>query len=369
MLKTTNGGINWSSLNLSLYDVVNIFAASEDTVYFAKSNLMPPPTLYKSIDGGVTFGYVYSSSNLGYVYFINGTTGFSMSNYILKTTNGGYNWASTYYFPGLSILKTFFFLNATTGYIHLTTTSYPYNPTLTKTTNQGENWATTNISVSFQSMYFVNSLTGFGSGTRQVGFGDFRIDIFKTTDGGNNWSTQNTEWTSAQVTCVQFINQDTGYISTGYSIIKTTNCGQNWFQSYAGSCLIEKIQLVNRQIGYGICSHYIIKTTNAGPPISIENNNEKLPQSFSLSQNYPNPFNPVTKIKYDIPPSKGARGMMTQLIIYDILGREIETLVNETHKPGSYDVTWDGSRYASGVYFYRLITDEFTETKKMVLIK
>jgi hypothetical protein len=69
--------------------------------------------------------------------------------------------------------------------------------------------------------------------------------------------------------------------------------------------------------------------------------------------------------------------MMTKLIIFDILGREIETLVNETQRPGSYEVTWDGSRYASGVYFYRLITDDpstssgqgYVETKKMVLIK
>ncbi len=69
------------------------------------------------------------------------------------------------------------------------------------------------------------------------------------------------------------------------------------------------------------------------------------------------------------PLEKWAGGMIVQLIIYDVLGREIETLVNESQKPGSYEITWDGSRYASGVYFYKLMTEEWTETKKMVLIK
>ncbi len=98
-------------------------------------------------------------------------------------------------------------------------------------------------------------------------------------------------------------------------------------------------------------------------PISSE-----IPKYFSLSQNYPNPFNPVTKIKFSIPPSKGAKGM-TRLIIYDMLGREIATLLNEGLQPGTYEVEWDGSNFSSGVYFYKLITAEYSETKKMVLIK
>ena len=94
-----------------------------------------------------------------------------------------------------------------------------------------------------------------------------------------------------------------------------------------------------------------------------------IPLSFSLHQNYPNPFNPITKIQFDIP-SKGQRlAFDTKLIIYDISGREITTLINEQLQPGSYSVDWDGTGYASGVYFYSLITNEFTETKRMVLVK
>lgn len=103
--------------------------------------------------------------------------------------------------------------------------------------------------------------------------------------------------------------------------------------------------------------------------IGIKKLGTDIPEEYHLFQNYPNPFNPVTKIKYYIPPSKGAGGMMTRLIIYDVLGREIETLVNQTQNPGSYEVTWDGSGFASGVYFYTLTAETFAKTNKMVLIK
>jgi hypothetical protein len=63
------------------------------------------------------------------------------------------------------------------------------------------------------------------------------------------------------------------------------------------------------------------------------------------------------------------RGVLVKLIIYDLLGREVATLVNESLKPGTYEVEWDGSTFASGVYFYKLISDDFIETKKMVIIK
>jgi hypothetical protein len=114
----------------------------------------------------------------------------------------------------------------------------------------------------------------------------------------------------------------------------------------------------------------IIKSTNGGVPIGIVSIKKNIPDHSFLSQNYPNPFNPVTKIKFDIPSfKKGGQGGFVRLIIYDLLGRQVTTLVNEQMKPGTYEVDWDGSNYASGVYFYKLITDEYVETKKMVLIK
>jgi hypothetical protein len=102
--------------------------------------------------------------------------------------------------------------------------------------------------------------------------------------------------------------------------------------------------------------------------IGIKQTSTEVPSAYSLSQNYPNPFNPVTKIKFDIPRWRG-EGRWTSLKIYDITGREIQTLVNEKLQPGSYEVAFDGSAFSSGVYFYKLSTGIFSETKKMVLIK
>jgi len=92
----------------------------------------------------------------------------------------------------------------------------------------------------------------------------------------------------------------------------------------------------------------------------------EVPSRFSLSQNYPNPFNPITKINFAI---SGTSVAQTFLSVYDALGREIEVLVNQQLQPGTYEVSWDASPYPSGVYYYRLESGSFTETKKMVLIK
>ena len=94
-------------------------------------------------------------------------------------------------------------------------------------------------------------------------------------------------------------------------------------------------------------------------PISNE-----VPGSFILYQNYPNPFNPTTNIKFAI-----AKATDVKLSVYDALGREVETLVNEFISPGIYEVKWDAARFSSGIYFNKILTNEFTSVKKMALIK
>ncbi len=93
------------------------------------------------------------------------------------------------------------------------------------------------------------------------------------------------------------------------------------------------------------------------------------PDNFKLYQNYPNPFNPVTKIKFDIPGTIKHKTLDVKLIVYDILGKEIETLINERLNPGSYEAAFDGSNLTSGIYFYKLTIENYTQTKTMVLLK
>jgi hypothetical protein len=99
-------------------------------------------------------------------------------------------------------------------------------------------------------------------------------------------------------------------------------------------------------------------------PIGVTQLSNNTPAEFKLYQNYPNPFNPATTIRFDIPKTSNVR-----LTIYDALGREVETPVDREIKTGTYEVSWDARNYSSGLYFYKLITDEFVETNKMVLIK
>jgi hypothetical protein len=103
--------------------------------------------------------------------------------------------------------------------------------------------------------------------------------------------------------------------------------------------------------------------------VGVRNNTIIVPQEYYLYQNYPNPFNPVTKIKFDIRAGIRSQESEVKLIIYDITGREISILVNEKLNPGTYEVTFDGSNFASGVYFYQLRTGDFVETKKLILLK
>ena len=98
--------------------------------------------------------------------------------------------------------------------------------------------------------------------------------------------------------------------------------------------------------------------------IGIKQISTGVPIVYSLKQNYPNPFNPLTKIKFDV-----ARLIDVNITVYDVTGRLIQTLVNERLQPGSYETAFDGSRLSSGVYFYRMESGNFRETKKLLLLK
>jgi hypothetical protein len=90
----------------------------------------------------------------------------------------------------------------------------------------------------------------------------------------------------------------------------------------------------------------------------------KVPETYALGQNYPNPFNPATRIQFSLPSSQ-----FVTLKVYNVLGQEVQTLVNDVQAAGEYSVWFDASRLTSGVYFYRLQAGQFSQTKKMLLLK
>jgi hypothetical protein len=151
--------------------------------------------------------------------------------------------------------------------------------------------------------------------------------------------------------------------------------GNNDLKSMAvdliGNCFLTGTVSFNGQLKIGT-----LKVLNS--TIGIKNiSDNTVPLKF-LINNYPNPFNPSTKIKFSVPQvrllfggsSPNVVGVdLVQLKVYDIMGREVQTLVNEKLNPGTYEVTFDGSALTSGVYFYRLFVNGFSETKKMLLVK
>ena len=111
-------------------------------------------------------------------------------------------------------------------------------------------------------------------------------------------------------------------------------------------------------------ANFCIKALTTDGPVAVEHSSDAIPQDFALLQNFPNPFNPATTIPYHLQHSSNVT-----LEIYDVLGRKVATLVNRVQPAGSYQITWNASDQVSGVYFYRLQTANYIETKKMVLIK
>jgi len=141
------------------------------------------------------------------------------------------------------------------------------------------------------------------------------------------------------------------------------------FNYLSPDCCINMRFLTNSAVFNGIGTALINPTdwTYTDPPpciVEVENNIKEIPTKYTLSQNYPNPFNPSTSIKYTMPKSG-----FVSLKVYDILGREIANLVNQYKQAGTYIVDFNASALTSGMYFYKIETNDFVAVKKMVLVK
>jgi hypothetical protein len=108
----------------------------------------------------------------------------------------------------------------------------------------------------------------------------------------------------------------------------------------------------------------VTQTMNALGFVSVENEPSNVVKSFSLDQNYPNPFNPSTTIKFSIPEQTNVK-----VTIYDAIGNQVEVITNEVKASGTYTVNWNASNQSSGVYFYKVETDKFSQVRKMILMK
>jgi hypothetical protein len=343
--------------------------------------------------------------------FITGSL--NSNTWVWRTTNGGSNWFQVFTQPN-GFINAVWMKNNLRGILE----GNPVNGrwSLWKTTNGGINWDSSGLYLpqSGSETGLPNSLCMPFSyyslnDSNKIWFGTNNSHIYYSSNYGQNWTIQSTA-PEQNIYCIAYgwLGSVCLFAGGNNHLVKSTNYGSNWIiDSVGGSGNIVGITycawsfyaargnklyqpgsiygytapsgnytyIDNRGFGEWV-DHYAVRS-NGGITFLTEGEGIKkisneISNSYSLSQNYPNPFNPTTKIRFQIPLNKGggfSRGLFTRLTIYDLLGREVAILVNEQLKPGTYEVEWDGTNYPSGVYFYKLTTESFNQTKRMVLIK
>lgn len=317
--------------------------------------------IFKTTDSGNSINTIYSrDGNSHYsLSFINRTHGWVAVQYwysptsnapaILKTTNGGNNWEVIPVNLG-SALKEIDFVDINIGWLQTE------NGNFYKTINGGYNWSQISSIPQYNIIYMQDTLTGWAIGT----------GVARTSDGGVTWIKQ----VSGNFWDAVFFDSNSGWVLgtdslSQSAVFYTSNGGASWVNQDVGvtnNYLL--IDFIDRRHGWILCDGYVLlKTVNSG--ITFVNDEEsKIPTDFYISQNYPNPFNPVTKIRYEIPTRSNVN-----ISVFNILGELVSVLVNEVQEPKTYEIKFDASLLPSGVYIYRINSENYTHSQKMVLIK
>jgi len=238
-----------------------------------------------------------------------------------------------------------------------------------KSTNGGVNYTSVTIGLPGRTITSVNihpdssqvavvTYSGFGAGK-----------VYKTTNGGTTWNNISGNLPDSPVNDALIY-----YPGTSTSILYAAMDVGVFFSSDYGTTWVELADGLPNTVAMHLDYHQTTNTLRIGThgrgvwetpnPVGLINYSNQVPSGFSLQQNYPNPFNPVTTIKYDIL-TEG----FVKLAVYDILGRELKSIISQNQRPGTYTAQFDGSQLASGVYFYKLQANGFTETKKMMITK
>ena len=226
------------------------------------------------------------------------------------------------------------------------------------TTNLGTNWIQT--SLNNQTVNSISILSNFYfAGVDSNG-------IYISTNSGSTWT--KASLINCNVNSIIY-NGNLIFAGTSKGIFMSTNPGTNWIQKNQGFTTIPAINSMILGLNYiyaGADDGKIWRRWYADM-IDVKKISTEIPDKYFLFQNYPNPFNPSTNIKYQI-----ANNQLQQvnLKVFDNLGKEIATLVNEKQSPGTYEVNFDGSNLASGIYFYKLsVGSEQIAVKRMTLLK
>jgi photosystem II stability/assembly factor-like uncharacterized protein len=363
-----NGGNNWAQINnglsnLKIYSLVlgtnGLYAGTDSSGIYRSTNFGS-----SWVHSGLSSQYKVKAMAFG---TDNSVYAGTFGDGIFKTTNNGTIWTRCIYSDSVEALAVHPSGNIFAGI---------RNPDIIlRSTDQGVSWMQVDTGVhAFNSIKvspFNNDIYGItGDLITDNLIGDV---IVRSTDGGTTWTAPYSFATSSFGMAINSI----GHIFVGRynGAWESTDNGENWTVHNTGINTYNGL-LLSYCLNAG---GYILAGQETGTvyrslgsTIGIRKISSEVPKEFSLYQNYPNPFNPSTKIKFEIPTSplyeRGVGGFVV-LKIYDFLGREIATLVNEQLNPGTYEVSWEASQFASGTYFCKLSSGSYNEAKKMVVIK
>jgi hypothetical protein len=366
---TTGSSTSWTFSGLSGKRISDLFVAPNGNVY-GFSHTTSTAYIHRSTDNGATWQDVYTrafannyAGGGGMVFPLDGSivaafavtvgpTVGDVATYVFKSTDGGNNWVQKSiiqagFVGGMKLLKD--------GRIFMGTSLSG----VVKSTNNGENWSSM---TTFAPIYIHNILQDEDETI-------YICDAYgpnRSTDNGQTFVPVNTPAPGGLMIESSFLDSHGDfYISYNHdNIYKSTNKGDSWQlinAGLSGTNYICSFSEANGKVYAGSKSAGTFYLSNS--VVGISNGNESI-KDFSLRQNYPNPFNPTTKISFSIP-----RSSFVSLKIYDMNGREVANILNENKASGNYEINFNASALAGGVYFYKLQTEGFSETKKMILIK
>jgi len=366
ILRSTDGGKNWVP-NLNFINTTpDLYSTS---LYNNTSGWICGRygTLLQTQDQGNTWILRQGPGGnyLTQIIFVNDTVGWmcAATNSLFRTKFGDGYWTQEYISRNQIAMGYMYTKDGNTGYV------VGEAGLAEKTTDHGYSWEVLNTGTTakLENITFANDSLGWIVGDKGV--------ILKTTDSGKSWTSYNDY--SYHFNWVTFVNDTVGWIVGGNgSILKTTNSGATWDSIPSGTNAILRMIYFkdeNHGIIVGDSGKVLLYDTSFVTSVNQKlNSNQSL--VYDISQNYPNPFNPTTTIKYSIP----KRSLVT-IKVYNSLGKEITTLVNEEKPAGNYSVEFsteggytsgrNASKLASGVYYYRMQAGSFAATKKLILLK